>query len=223
LFSLCSVVPNASEYLGLVTANTVLWNKYVWNVLTAVVYEESLPKVLIDVICIAMAAPTKIDYLPYDQFGLYMVVSSLLTTLSTSFYCIIRFFSTSREAMVLEPIYGCSGLIMTLVMYSRKHLGKTPVIAIAKTGGSLDYFIIPITQLTYNNMPVVMVSALLLCWFLRLRFLALDAPFAICSCVISWAYLKFYYRNEDGSFGTPASEFAFVHMFPEVSMWPRND
>lgn len=163
-----------------------------------------------------MAAPTKIDYVPLDQFGLYMLVCTLLTTLSTSFYCIIRFFSTSRESMVLEPIYGCSGLIMTLVMYTRKHLGHSPVVSISKTGRALDYVIVPVSQLTYNNMPVIMVCALLLCWFLRLRWLALDAPFAICSCLVSWSYLRFLYRNEDGSYGTPAEEFAFVNMFPEV-------
>lgn len=209
------VVQGAPDFLGLVTANTVLWNKYVWNILTAALYEESILRVIIDVAFIAMAAPTNIDYLPYDQFGLYMLITTLLTTLSTSFYCIIRFFSTGRESMVLEPIYGCSGLIVTLLMFSRKHLGKTPIFSLPKTGGAMDYLSAPISKLTYNNMPIIIICALLLCWFLRLRWLALDASFAITGCLISWVYLKFYYRNEDGSYGTPAEEFAFVNMFPE--------
>ena len=200
LYGLNYAVEDAPSFLGLVTANTLLWNKYVWNLLTGAFYEESFLKLLVDVCVFVLVSPSAVDYLPIDQFAIYMFVTVLGSSLATSFYCIIRFFSTGREAMILEPIYGCSGVIIALTMYCRKHLGKTPIISITKVDTNVDNIIIDtlirvISQVTFNNLPLIIIFVELLCWFLRFRWLALDTPFAIFSLLISWSYLKFYYHN----------------------------
>lgn len=200
LYALNSIVPDAPSFLGLVTANTLLWNKYIWNLLTSAFYEESMLKLFVNIWFFVLVSPSAIDYLPIDQFALYVFATILGSSLTTSFYCIIRFFSTGREAMILEPIYGCSGVIIALTMYCRKHLGKTPILTVTKIdqnieNAAVDTLIKVSSQVTFNNLPLIIIFVELLCWFLRFRWLALDTPFAISSLVISWSYLKFYYRN----------------------------
>lgn len=241
LYSLNFIVPHAADMLGLVTANTVLWNKFVWNVITAAFYEESYVRCIIDIICILYVTPTRhVEYLPVDQFAIYLFVCVFLSSITTSTYCLIRLLSTGREAMVLEPIYGAAGVIIALTMYSRKHLGRTAILglyqknvpikssaSVAEGGdqqggndsssgaGSPNPILVVLHSLTFNNLPPIIVVALLFCWFIRERWLALDAPFAISSLLISWSYLRFFYVNEDGTAGTPGEEFAFVAMFPQ--------
>ena len=204
--------------LGLVTANTILWNKFVWNLITSALFEENLLKLTIDIVLVYLSIPSQIDYTPYDQFALYLLITTLLSSIATSTYCLIRFFSTGRESMLLEPIFGCSGLIIALMMYARKSLGKTPIISLFgnmnNSGDSPLYALI--AYISYNNSPLIIISLLLTCWLFRIRYLALDCCLAICSCIISWSYLRFFYLNEDGSYGTPMDEFAFVQMFPQV-------
>lgn len=202
-FSLNYIISDCTFKIALVTGNTLVANKFVWNLITSCFYETNFLKLILDITSYIMIAKSiKIDAM--DQFGLYFVFSILACTLGTSAYCFIRFFATSLEEMLMEPIYGFSGVFMFTLMYARLQLGNEPITN-------------HIPQITFNNLPLLMVILQLLLWFVGLKVFALDLPFTIMALFFSWSYLRFFYKFEENSnLGEKMDEFSFVNMFPET-------
>lgn len=193
----------ATEKLALITGYT-LANSYVWNLLTSCFYETNVVKLCLDVVSFVVVSRGVQIKGGLDQFCLFIIFTLLASTMCTTTYCFIRFFATSLEEMLMEPIYGFSGVFMAYSMYAR----------MIQRGESVHN---AIPQLTYQNLPLVVIAAQLLLWLVGLRVLALDLPFTIVSLLFSWSYLRFFYRFEgDGVLlGDRSEEFAFVVMFPE--------
>lgn len=195
---------DAINKLGLVTSNTLIANKYIWNLVTCCFYETHLSKVVLDVVLLlSVAKGLTIDCL--DQFGLYLIFSILASTIGTSTYCFLRFFATGLEEMLMEPIYGFSGVVITLLMYCRRHQKNAPI-----------HFAVP--QITYQNLPILIILTQTLLRVFGLTVLAVDIPFSIISLLFSWSWLRFFYRYDDdnGPVGDKSEEFAFIAMFPEA-------
>lgn len=148
-----------------------------------------------------------------DQFALYFVFSVLFCSIGTSAYCFIRYFGTGLEEMLITPIYGNNGLIITLLMYARIQLKGEPIVS-------------NIPYITYHNTPLIILAFQLLLWLVGLgKLLALDLPFTVISIFFSWSYLRFYYRFQSAEVNTNNSvqvtgdqseEFQFIKMFPEA-------
>lgn len=148
-----------------------------------------------------------------DQFVLYFVFSILFCTIGTSAYCFIRYFGTGLEEMLVTPIYGNNGLIITLLMYARLQLKGEPLI------NTIPY-------ITYHNTPLIILVFQLLLWLVGLgKLLALDLPFTVISIFFTWSYLRFYYRfhstdvNTNNAIqvtGDQSEDFQFIKMFPEA-------
>jgi membrane associated rhomboid family serine protease len=94
---------DSSAILGLLPANTLVANKYIWNLLTSAFYEKSILKLALDVVLLVFViARSGLVVESYDQFGLYMVCCILAATVGSSAYCFTRFFTTGLEEMLLE-------------------------------------------------------------------------------------------------------------------------
>jgi hypothetical protein len=202
-FSLNYIMVDCTFTIALVTGNTLVANKFVWNLITSCFYETNIFKLILDITSYIMITKSiKIDAI--DQFGLYFIFSIFACTLGTSAYCFIRFFATGLEEMLMEPIYGFSGVFMFTLMYARLQLGNEPVIN-------------HIPQITFNNLPLLVIIAQLILWFVGLKVFALDLPFTIMALFFSWSYLNFFYKFEESSnLGEKMDEFSFVNMFPET-------
>lgn len=198
---------DAPNKLGLATGSTLIVNTYVWNVVTSCFFETHLAKVLIDVVAILGVARGLSISGGTDQFALYLVFSILACTVGTSAYCFVRFFATGLEEMLMEPIYGFSGVFMIVLMYARRQYRGAPL-----------YYTAP--QITYQNLPLLVLLAQTLLRTFGLTAFALDVPFSVIALLFSWSYLRFFYRYDEGtsssSVGDKSEDFAFIAMFPEA-------
>lgn len=203
LYTLNFALSDAPNKLGLVTSNTLIANKYIWNLVTSCFYETHLSKVAISAAALLpIAKGMVIDSM--DQFGLYLIFSILASTIGTSTYCFLRFFATGLEEMLMEPIYGFSGVVIIILMYCRRHQKNAPI-----------HFTVP--QITYQNLPILIILAQTLLRVFGLTVFAVDIPFSIIALLFSWSWLRFFYRYDDaGPVGDKSDEFSFISMFPEA-------
>jgi len=185
--------------------NTFIANKFVWNILSSHFYESHLVKITIDILLL-LTTVKPLKYENSEQFGLYLIVCVLASSFGTSAYYFTRFFATRLEDMLLQPTYGFCGIYMSLIMYLRQQ-------------NRLDAAIIfdSFPLITYNNLPPLIILGQCVLWLVGLKVYAMDISFSIISMLISWTYLRFFYRfNETNVLGDSSEDFAFVAMFPEA-------
>lgn len=205
-FNLFWETDDAITYLSLIPVNTLIANKYVWNLLTCAFYEKYLIRIVIDIFLIVFATrPLEIS--SYEQFGIYFILSIIISSFLTSAIAFITFFYTKEPEYIVEPAYGFGGIYVTLLMYIR-----------LKNSKNLLHSKIPF--LSYQNLPVVYVTVLLIVEFLHAtKKYSMDFTFSLISLIFSWTYLRFFYRFDEASatLGTNNEDFAFMYMFPDVS------
>lgn len=197
------IVSDCKEKLGLVTANTLITNTYVWNLLTSCFYETHVGKVLFDLV--ALLYLTKSLPIPnLEQFGLYFLFSILACTIGTSAYCFMSFVAVARESRLITPIYGFGGVLMSIVMYARhQYRGQSVHPAFP--------------QLTFHHLPIVLLLVDVALYNLWCKFLVTDLHFTVIALFFSWSYLRFYYKHgTTEATGDDSEDFSFVSMFPEV-------
>lgn len=210
---LCGMMSEAESLLALSPANTIIAKKYVWNMLTCSFYEVNIVKLLCDLLVLVASAKSSVQFGDATQFTIYMITSIAGCGVLTFVYCMIRFFATGLEEMLIEPMYGFSGTFIALAMFYRVQLKDTVVVP-------------ALPVVTYHNLPIVVLVGQFLCYTISpLKFMAHDLPFTVVAIPLTWSYLKFFYRFEDSfrndqsSIGGPGSavgeEFNFVNMFPE--------
>lgn len=204
---------DAESLLALSPANTIIAKKYVWNMLTCSFYEVNVVKLVCDLLILVASAKSSVRFGDASQFTIYMITSIAGCGVLTFVYCMIRFFATGLEEMLIEPMYGFSGTFIALAMFYRVQLQ--------------DAVVVPaLPMVTYHNLPIVVLVGQMICYAISpLKFMAHDLPFTVVAIPLSWSYLKFFYKFEDSfgndksSIGGPGSavgeEFNFVNMFPE--------
>jgi hypothetical protein len=169
---------------------------------TSCFFETNLIKLALDLFLLVSVAP-HVKPTSIEQFFLYMLFSILTSTLGTSFLCFLQFGIFGDENGLVTPYFGFSGILMALFMFCRQAspnhswISKVPI-------------------LTYQYLPLVFFIFITLCsWF---SLLTHDFYFMFISFFFSWSYLRFYYRFDEGVTNYLSEEFAFISMFPEVSM-----
>lgn len=221
-FSSCLVVifaarllmgDSGESMLALSPANTLIAKKYVWNLVTCSFFEANLVKLLCDLMVLALTVKPSVDLGSNGHFLIYIAVVVLGCGVFTFLYCMIRFFATGLEEMLIEPMYGFSGTFIAIAMFYRVHLKNEIVIP-------------GFPVVTYHNLPVIVLVGQFMCYAISpLKFMAHDLPFTVVAIPLTWSYLKFFYKHED-AFGNSLSganepgavvgeEFNFVNMFPE--------
>ena len=213
-FSMNYTMKDTSNKLGLVTVNTLVADTQIWNLLTSQFYEAKMIKLAFDVIgLIIISRSLKLRL--GKQTIMFLTSSILSCSLFTSVYCFIRYFSTGIEEMIMAPIFGFSGVFIIIATYARQQLRGQSVIQ-------------NFPNITYNNLPVLVITAQFLLWLVGLKVFAVDLPFSIIGLLFSWSYLRFFYYYDEKIdvngislgriLGDKSDEFAFVAMFPEVCM-----
>jgi hypothetical protein len=205
LFCLNFVLSDCADRVGLVTANTLITNTYVWNLVTSCFYERYVAKVVFDIV--ALLYVTKALPVPnIEQFGLYFLFSILACTIGTSTYCFFSFMAVAKESSLITPIYGFSGVLMSILMYARHQYRNESV-----------HTAFP--KLTFHHLPALFLVVQIALYFLYCKFLVTDLHFSVIALFFSWSYLRFYYKHSVGSdaTGDGSEDFSFVAMFPEVS------
>jgi len=189
--------------VGLVIANTLITNHYVWNLVTCCFYEVSVIKLLIDLVLLGLVNH-KLYIHSSEQFGLFFIFSILACSIGTSTYCFIRFFGTGKEEILIHPMYGFNGIIVSLFTFARQQLKNESVHAL-------------FPQITYHNFPIIFTILQVIIWTIGLSTLSADMAFTFIGLFFSWSYLRFYYKYaEDEPLGDKSDDFSFVNMFPEV-------
>ena len=119
LYIMNFVLSDCVNTLALVTANTLITNTYVWNLVTSCFFETSILKLISDIVSLVLLA-NSIKIKNNEQFFLYFIFSLLACTIGTSTYCFVRFFLSGNEVMLINPIYGFNGVIMCVLMFARQ-------------------------------------------------------------------------------------------------------
>jgi uncharacterized protein (DUF486 family) len=204
LFLLNFVIKNCPEVLGLVAANTLITNTFVWNLVSSCFYETNIFKFVWN--CAALFLLTKSLPIPsFEQFGLYFVFSILACTIGMSTYAFVTFFTMQSEIALVTPVYGFSGVLMTILMFARHEYQSMSVHP-------------AFPKVTYQHLPVVLLVVQIVLYFAWCGFLVTDLPFSVIALLFSWSYLRFYYKHTINSeeLGDKSDSFSFVAMFPEV-------
>jgi len=177
--------------------------------MTACFYEVSAVKVLFDLVSLFLL--TKNLPIPsYEQYGLYCLFSILACTIATSVYCFVGFYILAKEEILITPIYGFNGVLISVLMYARKLYRDQSV-----------HYSVP--AITYNNLPLLLIAFQAITaytpevqYIREVRVFSYDIIFSLISLFFSWSYLRFYFKYSDSiEYGDKSDEFAFVMMFPE--------
>eukprot|EP01040_Poterioochromonas_malhamensis_P001154 gene1154-1225_t len=194
------IFKNCVEFVGLVTANTLITHTYVWNLVSACFLELSLVK-LSSNLFILWWILQNLPVPSLEQFVLYILFSILACTLGASICSFVEFGFFGVEEALTNPSYGFGGLIMSLLMMCRHFQKSSPIFS-------------RFPKLTYQYGPSVY---LLLNFMFSLisKTYSHDIIFVHSSFFFCWSYLRFYYRFDDGV-GDKSEEFAFIYMFPQI-------
>lgn len=203
LYLLNYILHECEQKIGLVVANTLITNTYVWNLVTSMFYEKFLWKLIFN-LCWMASLMECIEIQSMEQFGLYFVFSILACTIGTSIYSLGVFFTYGIEESLTTPFFGSNGICMIIVMYARQQLKGQ------KINERFPFF-------TYHNAPVVFIIYQLVMALIGFESQWSDLPFVLIALFFSWSYLRFYYKyNEVDPQGDMSDDFSFVAMFPEV-------
>jgi membrane associated rhomboid family serine protease len=196
------VITEAPQKLGLVPLHTNIARSYIWNLLTASFYETNFVKLLLDVGATALVG-ANMEMGRADHFCIYIFVTTIVSTVGVSAWSFIRFFTTGIENMLWEPIYGFSGVLMSLIMFQRLRFKAQPV-----------YALFP--SVTYDNLPFIVLTGQIILRLCGLRFITRDVIFSVIAIHTAWIYLRFFYPNSDGTIGDKSDEFAYYKLVPPV-------
>jgi hypothetical protein len=208
-FSVSLFSAESTPVLALVVANTVISNKYVWNVITASLLETSVIKVVIDGALLILLSNT-LFLSATDKLFTYLASIIFGCSAVMSTYSVLAYFASADPQVILNPTYGLGGVIVAILMHAR--LFK---------GGEIIFPNAPI-PIRYDHLPVLYILLEAVFFATGFKSHIHDLPFSIISIVISWAYIKVFWRKgSEAVQGTdPVADFAFVTMFPEVRSYP---
>lgn len=198
-------VTDLSQYLSLITANTLITRTYVWNMITCSFFEPSPIKLAVDLVILWISSK-HIGRPSVEQFGLFFAFALLSCSVGTSILRFLQFVGSGHESALLVATNGFSGIIQAFLMFSRHSLRSQPL--------HPKMF----QNVTYHFAPTLYALVQVCLRLVGFRSFAQDLSFTVIGMVFSWSYLKFFYKySEVEPAGDRSDDFTFVGMFPEVS------
>jgi len=187
----------------LIPTEVMITNNRVWTFFTSSFVEGDIFRLVINIVMIFMVtSPQEVKYDIFDQqFALYLGSNILVSTVGSFMWLLIRFFGSDSQSFMTEACYGSGGVIMLLVMYTRRHVGARPVLP-------------QVPAVTFNYAPTILLAAVTLLRVLRFKSMTTDITFIYCSFFSSWTYLHFLYKVDSSD--TDPNSFTFISMFPEA-------
>jgi len=198
---------------------------FIWTTLTCAFTETSLLKLLLDLALLGWVVgrfgPFE-DLLEPVRLAALTVVAAVGSSLWTSMWIFLGYVITRWENLFFSPTYGYGPVLMAyLVLLAQKLPSEAVLSSLPSFCGGTN------RTLRVQHLPF---AWLCLSAALRLllstqtasgRGIAMDLPLVACSFVLSWAYLRFFAHNRDGTVGDTSDDFQLVNLLPRVSVLKR--
>ncbi|CAJ1410997.1 unnamed protein product, partial [Effrenium voratum] len=207
--SLCHVVLPAfmDDTFALVPHHTIfspiasLPFPFIWNLLTAHLFEASLLRALLvtpAVVCMAQ----RLERLWSWRRGLlYLAFSCVATSLVFLVWEVVEVFRTSREKDFFSGTRGCCGLVVALSVGLRHAYPLEALPFVPKAWG-----------LQCQHLPFCLA---LLCTLLGLGSLLPEWPYAPLAFFFAWFYLRYLmWFSHARAYGDHSPDFLFANLFP---------
>eukprot|EP00937_MAST-01D_sp_MAST-1D-sp2_P004031 g4031.t1 len=172
---------------------------HVWNVVTAGLYQSSLPKLVVGVALLVVLGRRLEPRFGSLEFLRFLATVNVIAGVGTA-GCIFGIYILTRSMSVLfVHISGVDGLVVAMLM--------------AATHASGVGEKVPGTALPLQYVPFAFFAAQTLYWLIW-EPSYYDLPFTWFGFVASWWFLRFLRQNTDGSVGDRSERFEFVCLFP---------
>lgn len=193
---------------------------FIWTTLTCAFTETSILKLLLDLALLGWVVrrfgPFE-DLLEPVRLAALTVVAAIASSLCTSVLIFLGFVITRWENLFFSPTYGYGPVLMAYLVLLAQRLPSEAVFSslpslCGGTNRTLRVQHLPFTWLCLSAslhllLPIQTASG---------AGIAMDLPLVACSFVLSWAYLRFFAHNRDGTVGDTSDDFQLVKLFPRV-------
>lgn len=196
-------LPSYTSGIVALVPGALFSNFYLWTLLTAGVYETSLPVAVTNI-----ALFTKLASEVERSRGSNLLLSLLLiTNISTNvalfFGSIACYAATDSSLFIYQPICGSTALVAACIVAIRqKHADKSVF------GSQLPW----LEALHYRHVPVMLCTATTMTWAITGL---IDGRIPTMYCIgtlYSWFYLRYYAVDNDGLTGDLSNNFSFSNM-----------
>lgn len=203
IFYLLSFIPNVEENLAMVPGKIVPPNVKIWTLITATFYERRIIFAALDIVAVVGFSTVlepqwgAREYLVFSCIvGVVSLVSGLLA--SVFVYAVVQ-----RLSILLVPFHGLVALACGYVV-AVKQFHPDSVAFLPPAPPTLRVKHLPLAIITIASiLAAVGVVSLAFVWL------------AFSGTAVSWVYLRFYQKKEQGGRGDMSESFAFPTFFPE--------
>eukprot|EP00930_Biecheleria_cincta_P056323 TRINITY_DN42469_c0_g1_i1.p1 TRINITY_DN42469_c0_g1~~TRINITY_DN42469_c0_g1_i1.p1 ORF type:complete len:412 (-),score=57.83 TRINITY_DN42469_c0_g1_i1:151-1386(-) len=212
VLSLChAVMPTiVDEGLALVPHHSVfspvatLPIPFIWNVLTAHVFEASFLRMLLFAPGAVLLAQKLERLWTLRSLGFLLAFASVGASIVVIFIEIIEVNQTSQERDFFRPVRGCCGLIVALSVGLRHAYPLEVLPVVPKSWG-----------LQWRHLPISLVACAMACGLLGPTWLLPEWPFAPAALFFAWFHLRYImWFPHANSYGDHSSDFCFANFFP---------
>ena len=204
-----ALVPWAPAQLALVPANTMMVHFHVWNVVTAGLYQSSLPKLVYAVAVVLLLGSRLEPAFGSQEFARFLFVVNLFNGVCTAAAFFGIYILWRSMVVLFVHISGADGIVVALL------------IAAVQQGGA-EGTVPGVPSLRLQFLPFAFFGLQTLYWVIW-EPAYYDLPFTWFGTLGGWYYLRFVRRGGGGAGGggRPAAvagdvseHFAFANLFP---------
>ncbi|CAB0029600.1 unnamed protein product [Trichogramma brassicae] len=209
LFSYCLSFSDSAVLVLSVTPGYLLPPSFwVWTAFTFCFLEIHLMDVVVDIVTVGLCGKL-IEPLwgAMEMMTFFAIVNFGVAILSSLFYLMLYFCTSNTDLLFDIHIHGLAGYIAGVTVAVKQIM---PDHILMKT---------PIGKITNRNIPLMVWILSLILWGIGLLEGTHPTMF-LSGTLISWVYLRFYQRHNNGSKGDMADNFTFASFFPNVLQPP---
>lgn len=209
LFSYClSYSKDAILFLSVTPGYILPSTFWIWTAFTFCFLEIHFWEVCVDAITVGLCGKL-IEPLwgALEMMTFFGIVNLGVAVISAIFYLMLYFCTNNTDLLFDVHIHGLSGYIAGVTVAVKQIM---PDHILVKT---------PIGKITNRNIPLMVWTLSLAFWLCGLLEGTHPTMF-LSGLLVSWGYLRFYQRHNNGSRGDMADNFCFASFFPNVLQPP---
>ena len=197
LFYMCSFIPGASQYLPIIPAYILPPKTWIFSLLTFSFYESRILFILVDIVSIFFIEKLLLPVWGWLELIKFCALVNGFSAISTVIVYIICYAMTYNEFYLFHvQIQGMAPLLAALTVASRQLMGDN-VLMNLKFG-------------KFRNKHISIVFLLLLIILAFSTFIYSSVLIMYVNGIfISWIYLRFFQRHNNGNVGDLSEKFAF--------------
>lgn len=185
--------------VALIPGQTLLGSHLIWNVVTGMMVETSLPLVFFVVGFVVLFGSHAERLMGALQYGACLLFATFVPGTMISMGALFFYISTQREKFFYGETNGSLGLCAAIAVMLHESAPTTVIM-----GGLLA-----------SHLPLTLMVFACVCQFLL--GVSHAASLAGLGLIAAWMYLRFFKIQEDGSWGDRRSDFEFATLFPEAT------